>query len=103
MFNVILSSLFAPVAQLDRASGFYPVCREFESLLGCHLYIALAQLDRVPGYEPVGRGFESLRARQKSVHESVRIFSYYQFVIYYDKDKFNDSKIKIYKSYYLFG
>lgn len=24
----------APVAQLNRASGFYPVCRGFESLLG---------------------------------------------------------------------
>ena len=43
MFNVILSSVktsfsrYAPVAQLDRASGFYPVCREFESLLGCQM------------------------------------------------------------------
>ncbi len=27
----------------------------------------VAQLDRVTGFEPVGRGFESLRARQLSV------------------------------------
>ena len=30
------------------------------------LYAPVAQLDRVTGYEPVGRGFESLPAYQKS-------------------------------------
>ena len=29
-------------------------------------YAPVAQLDRVTGYEPVGRGFESLPAYQKS-------------------------------------
>ena len=30
------------------------------------LYAPVAQLDRVTGYEPVGRGFESLPAYQKT-------------------------------------
>ena len=30
------------------------------------LYAPVAQLDRVSGFEPDGRGFESLRARQKN-------------------------------------
>ena len=35
------------------------------SLLQCrHSYAPVAQLDRVTGFEPVGREFESLRARQ---------------------------------------
>ena len=31
-------------------------------------YAPVAQLDRVTGYEPVGRGFESLPAYQKTAH-----------------------------------
>ena len=31
------------------------------------LYAPVAQLDRVTGYEPVGRGFESLPAYQKEL------------------------------------
>jgi hypothetical protein len=32
----------------------------------------VAQLDRAPGFEPGGRGFESLRARQPSLANFVR-------------------------------
>ena len=58
-------NLYAPVAQLNRVSGFYPVCWGFESLLGYQCTnTSLAQQDRVTGYEPVGREFESLNSYQ---------------------------------------
>ena len=38
------------------------------------LYAPVAQLDRVTGYEPVGRGFESLPAYQSSAREILRSF-----------------------------
>ena len=41
------------------------VCYYTEALMKA-LYAPVAQLDRVTGYEPVGRGFESLPAYQKS-------------------------------------
>ncbi|SVC24989.1 uncharacterized protein METZ01_LOCUS277843 [marine metagenome] len=34
--------LSPPIAQLDRAPGFEPGCREFESLWAGHFYIGLA-------------------------------------------------------------
>ncbi len=37
-------------------------------------YAPLAQLDRVTGYEPVGQGFESLAACQKKERKSVPFF-----------------------------
>jgi hypothetical protein len=57
--------LSAPVAQLDRVSGYELEGRRFESFRVRHfIYIALvAQLDRVSGFEPEGRRFESFRAR----------------------------------------
>ena len=33
----------------------------------CKRYAPVAQLDRVTGYEPVGQGFESLQARHEEV------------------------------------
>ena len=33
----------------------------------------VAQLDRAPGFEPVGRRFESCRARQLSYHSPGRV------------------------------
>ena len=35
-----------------------------QTYLQPHLYVLLAQLDRAPGYGPGGRGFESFTARQ---------------------------------------
>ena len=72
----------APVAQLDRVSGYEPEGRGFESCLA-HQISALvrsnligvqyvkrapvAQLDRVSGYEPEGRGFESCLAHHRTI------------------------------------
>ena len=44
---------------------FFLVCYYTEALMKAW-YAPVAQLDRVTGYEPVGRGFESLPAYQKS-------------------------------------
>ena len=73
---------YAPIAQLDRVSGYEPEGRGFESCLAhhisqirlwwakfsktrkCEARAPVAQLDRVSGYEPEGRGFESLLACQ---------------------------------------
>ena len=61
----------APVAQLDRAPGFEPVGRGFESLRARHFFISniqrdcapVAQLDRAFASGAKGRRFESCRAR----------------------------------------
>ena len=37
----------------------------------------VAQLDRVTGYEPVGRGFESLQAHQKIKHLPKQVLYFY--------------------------
>ena len=58
----------AAVAQLDRATGYEPVCREFESLRAHqqenfpHFHASCARSSA--GYEPVGREFESLQPHQ---------------------------------------
>ena len=70
----------APVAQLDRAAGFEPVGRGFESLRAHQIkQIAgwqdnpaihrapVAQLDRALASEAKGRAFESPRAHQPSL------------------------------------
>ena len=41
------------------------------SLVIRSIYAPVAQLDRVSGYEPEGQGFESLRARQKPIASAV--------------------------------
>ncbi len=53
----------APVAQLDRAAGFYPAGWGFESSRA-HIrsVVAVAQLVRAPGCGPGGRGFNSPRS-----------------------------------------
>ena len=79
----------APVAQLDRVSGYEPEGRGFESCLA-HQISALvrsnligvqyvkrapvAQLDRVSGYEPEGRGFESCLAHHFIAKQTVGVF-----------------------------
>ncbi len=42
-------------------------------------YAPVAQLDRVTGYEPVGQGFESLLAHQikTALHKALRFFVFY--------------------------
>src|SRR5271155_4053912 len=95
------TSLFsAPVAQLDRAFGFEPKGREFESLRAHHFLLKIsfdrsavvcpeskipvslnsciptqcapvAQLDRATGYEPVGRRFDSFRAHHSIFSPSI--------------------------------
>ena len=52
--------LYAPVAQLNRASGFYPVCRGFESLL------AYQQLNRT-----VAQYVRKVRAPQDKIVDNV--------------------------------
>ena len=37
LINTYTSPCSAPVAQLDRVTGFEPVGREFESLRACHI------------------------------------------------------------------
>ena len=75
--HVTLDVLCAPVAQLDRAAGFEPVGRGFESLRAHQIkqiaggqdnpaiHLApVAQLDRALASEAKGRAFESPRAHQ---------------------------------------
>ena len=47
---------YVPLAQLDKACGYEPQDREFESLKGCH--VAVAQLVRASDCGSEGRGFE---------------------------------------------
>ena len=58
---------YAPLAQLDRASGYGPEgLYELAELTDyvCFVCAPLAQLDRASGYGPEGREFESLTAYQ---------------------------------------
>ena len=52
-----------PCAQVDGSRLFHAIAETFADVIVC---APVAQLDRAPGYEPGGREFESLRARQFS-------------------------------------
>ena len=52
---------------------FFLVCYYTEALMKAR-YAPVAQLDRVTGYEPVGRGFESLPAYQMYPYPNTLFF-----------------------------
>ena len=62
----------APVAQLDRVSGYEPEGRAFESLRAHQEIGVVVQLVRIPACHAGGRGFESRPLRQKFAF-SVRV------------------------------
>ena len=69
-FICIISLAFADVAHLvERHLAKVEVASS--SLVIRSIYAPVAQLDRVSGYEPEGQGFESLPARQNEVITSV--------------------------------
>ena len=55
----VKTAIFAPIAQLDRASGYGPEGYGFESCLARHSVRDLAQLGRALGLGPRCRRFES--------------------------------------------
>ena len=62
-----------------RASPCQGEGREFESRHPLHFFVSLAQLDRASGYGPEGRGFESSRIRQeKLVMLNYKLFCFMQ-------------------------
>ena len=69
-FICIILFAFADVAHLvERHLAKVEVASS--SLVIRSIYALVAQLDRVTGYEPVGQGFESLPARQNKATTSV--------------------------------
>ena len=69
-FICIICLAFADVAHLvERHLAKVEVASS--SLVIRSIYAPVAQLDRVSGYEPEGQGFESLPARQNKVITSV--------------------------------
>ena len=67
-----------------RASPCQGEGREFESRHPLHFFVSLAQLDRASGYGPEGRGFESSIVRQdyRFNHESVVFFYFVENLTY---------------------
>ena len=64
----LIKKLFMRMWLSGRASPCQGEGREFESRHPLHFfYVSLAQLDRASGYGPEGRGFESSRIRQKKL------------------------------------
>ena len=68
IFTIVLHKEFIKIFKkvlhfIKRCDRIYKRWRQIKLLIQ---YAPVAQLDRVTGYEPVGQGFESLLAHQKS-------------------------------------
>ena len=59
------------------------IVRVVESVKSRSHYAPVAQLDRVTGYEPVGRGFESLPAHQLKPNDDSHLSVLMDFLIFF--------------------
>ena len=67
---------YVPLAKLDKACGYEPQDREFESLKGCH--VAVAQLVRALDCGSSCRGFEF----HQSPHETQTAIFNHMFLVH---------------------
>lgn len=82
---------YVPLAQLDKACGYEPQDREFESLKGCH--VAVAQLVRALDCGSSCRGFEFHQSPPKRPKQQFSIICFW----YIQDERGLEMNKKIYK------